>query len=123
LVRLARLVVLGEELKSGEATNAVLGGDSLVLSSIEFSDDDVRANLVGEFFVGGSHANTVAAPRSEELDHDVLVLVQDDFVEVVSGELNDFSVNEDHSEDGDESDDELEHFLFFYTSVTKKGVF
>ena len=120
LVRLARLVRLGEELDGGEATDAVLGGDSLVLSGIEFSNDDVITNLGGEVFVGGGHTDAVTAPGGEELDHNVLVVVKDDGVEVISGELDDFSGDDKGAEDESESDEEDLHCLFFERNVTKK---
>ena len=114
LVGLAGLVVLGEELDGGEATDAVLGGDGLVLGGIEFSDDDVRADFVGELFVGGGHTDAVTAPGSEELDHDGLGVVHDDGVEVVSGELDDFSGDDGGAdEDGEDGEED--------THVEKKG--
>ena len=121
LVRLAGLVSLGEELDGGEATDAVLGGDSLVLSGIEFSNDDVITNLGGEVFVGGGHTDAVTAPGGEELDHNVLVVVKDDGVEVISGELDDFSGDDEGAEDESESDEEDLHYLM-KRNVTKKKV-
>lgn len=106
MVRLARLVGLGEELDGGEATDAELGGDGLVLSGIEFSNDDgvTERLVVGELFVSGLHTDAVAAPGGEELNHDVLFLVEDDFVEVIGGQLDDFGVDEGDGEDGNEGD-------------------
>jgi len=123
LVRLARLVRLGEELDGGEATDAVLGGDSLVLSGIELSDDDVITDLVGEFFVSGLHTDAVTAPGGEELDHNVLVAVEDDGVEVINGELDDFSGDDESAEDEGESDEEDLHDLLCFFDRNEKVFF
>lgn len=107
------LVALREQLDRGEATDAVALSELRVSRRVAFRDDDVGVvrNLRGQLLPGSRHTDAVTAPRSVELDEDILGRVVDDVVVVLRGELDDAS-GADGNDDGDKEEDLLEHFFF-----------
>ena len=85
------LVVLREVLDGGEASNAITGTELLVGISINLSDNDVGITSKdgGKSVPSRSKTLAVSAPRSVELNQDVLGLVVDDLIEVIGSQNDD----------------------------------
>lgn len=111
LVRHAALVGLGVQLQGREAADAVLLGQLAVVVSVQVGDDNVvRLLHLGELVVVADHALAVTAPRGVELDHDVLLRVHDDLVEVASVQLDNLAGKDGGGQHhDDESGDESAH--------------